>query len=65
MAKKQEINEKSQEISSKFDCLQELMTILKKDEETIKQNIMGATAQLQYNLGIQRTIQKLIENSST
>lgn len=58
MAKKQELLEQPE--VSRTEGLEELMNILKKDEEILKQNLIGMNSQLQYNQGVQRTIQQLI-----
>jgi len=61
MSKKQETNESIQIEVNKTEGLEELFANLKKDEEVLKQNIIIAQGQLQYNQLLQRAIQQLIE----
>jgi len=61
MVRKQEQNDQENTlIQNKVEILEELTNTLKKDEEALKQNLIALNGQLQYNQGVQRTIQQLI-----
>ena len=60
MGKKQEGTEAAT-IINKTEGLEELSTNLKKDEETLKQNMIAIQAQLQYNQVLQSSVKKIIE----
>jgi len=61
MVRKQEQNDQENTlIQNKVEILEELTNTLKKDEEVLKQNLIALNGQLQYNQGVQRTIQQLI-----
>ncbi len=45
--------------------IQELLTVLKKDEETLRNTILNANGQLQYNKKMQEALQQLLNEITT
>lgn len=59
---KKDVGKKELEIDKKDTIkIQELLQILKKDEETLRNTIMNANGQLQYNKKMQGALQQLLD----